>query len=444
MSVTVPAPGAASLRSKKKSLLASTVGNVLEWYEWSAYAVFAPFIAVVMFDQGDPLSALLSTLAVFAVGFLMRPLGGIVFGRIADRRGRKFVLVTTMLMMAAGSLVIGLMPTYAAIGAWASVVLLSARVLQGFAHGGESATAYSYVGEIAPPHRRGMWGSVAFIAIFGGSVLAYTLGGALTSALPESAVAEWGWRVPFLLGALLALVALYLRRDMDESDVFEADRAREGGDAPAPGSPPDPAAPAAPRMSRAGVVRAVLVMIAMVSGITAAHYTWTSYVSTYAITQQGMDPGTAYWMSVAAQVVALVSLPFWGLLSDRIGRRPMLVFFAVLMFALQYPLTRMITDEGWTLLVATSLALLVVSAPAAILSAILSESFPTRVRTQGIGFAYSLSVAVFGGTAPYLNQLFGNLGAEWVFGAYIMALCALTGLSCLFIRETRGMVLAGE
>lgn len=433
MSVTVPAPGAASLRSKKKSLLASTVGNVLEWYEWSAYAVFAPFIAVVMFDQGDPLSALLSTLAVFAVGFLMRPLGGIVFGRIADRRGRKFVLVTTMLMMAVGSLVIGLMPTYATIGAWASLVLLAARVLQGFAHGGESATAYSYVGEIAPPHRRGMWGSVAFIAIFGGSVIAYTLGGVLTSALPESAVGEWGWRVPFLLGALLALVALYLRRDMDESDVFEADRDRGGDTGPAP-----------ERMSRAGLVRAVLVMIAMVSGITAAHYTWTSYVSTYAITQQGMDPGTAYWMSVAAQVIALVSLPFWGLLSDRVGRRPMLLFFAVLMFALQYPLTRMITDQGWTLLVATSVALLVVSAPAAILSAILSESFPTRVRTQGIGFAYSLSVAVFGGTAPYLNQLFGNLGAGWVFGVYIMALCALTGLSCLFIRETRGMELTRE
>ena len=182
-------------------------------------------------------------------------------------------------------------------------------------------------------------------------------------------------------------------------------------------------------------------MIAMVSGIAAAHYTWTSYVSTYAITQQGMDSGTAYWMSVLAQVIALVSLPFWGALSDRIGRRPMLLFFAVPMVVLQYPLTRMITDQGWTLLVATSVALLVVSAPGSILSAVLSENFPTRVRTQGIGFAYSLSVAVFGGTAPYLNQLFSNLGFGWVFGAYIMLLCGLTGLSCLFIRETKGMEL---
>jgi MHS family alpha-ketoglutarate permease-like MFS transporter len=357
--------------------VASTVGNVLEWYEWSAYAVFTPFIAAVMFHQGDPFSALLSTLAVFAVGFLMRPLGGIVFGRIADRRGRKFVLVTTMLLMAAGSLV---------------------------------------------------------IAIFGGSVLAYGFGGVLTEVLTDSALAEWGWRVPFLLGALLALAALYLRRGMDESDVFEADQRQEKRAKEAKEKEADPE----PRTSRVQLTKAILLMIAMTSGITAAHYVWTSYVSTYAITQQGMDLGTAYWMLVIAQAIALVSLPFWGLFSDRVGRRPVLLIFAVLMFALQYPLTQMITDQWWTLLVATTTALLLVSAPAASLSAILSENFPTRVRTQGIGFAYSLSVAVFGGTAPYLNQLFINTGIGWVFGGYIMLLCCLTGLACLFIRETKG------
>lgn len=231
-----------TLASRKKSLLASSVGNVLEWYEWSAYAVFAPFIAAAMFSNSDPVSALLSTLAVFAVGFLMRPLGGIIFGRIADKRGRKFVLVTTMLMMATGSLIIGVMPTYSTIGAWASLILLAARVMQGFAHGGESATAYSYVGEIAPPHRRGMWGSVAFIAIFGGSVLAYTVGGVVTSSLSDTAVGQWGWRIPFLIGALLALFALYLRRSMEESDVFDA--AQNNDDQPS-----IPAAPSSGRSS---------------------------------------------------------------------------------------------------------------------------------------------------------------------------------------------------
>lgn len=414
---------APTLASKKKSLFASAVGNVLEWYEWSAYAVFAPFIAAVMFNNSDPISALLSTLAVFAVGFLMRPLGGIVFGRIADRRGRKFVLVTTMLMMATGSLVIGIMPTYESIGAWASLILLAARIMQGFAHGGESATAYSYVGEIAPPHRRGMWGSVAFIAIFGGSVLAYSIGGAVTSSLSENAVAEWGWRIPFLIGACLALVALYLRRSMDESDVFDAHQEQDEQ----------------PRIPRKTVVRAILLMIGMTSGITAAHYTWTSYVSTYAITQQGMDPDVAYWMSVIAQSIALVSLPFWGMLSDRIGRRPMLFAFAALMLVLQLPLTMMISSAGWTLLVATTVALLVVSVPASVLSATLSESFPTRLRTQAIGFAYSFSVAVFGGTAPYLNQLLIGRGIGWAFSVYIMVLCVLTGIACVFMKETKGI-----
>lgn len=417
-----PASPRTDMKSKRKSLFASGIGNVLEWYEWSAYAVFAPFIAAVMFNPDNQVSALLSTFAVFAVGFLMRPLGGIVFGRIADKKGRKFVLVTTMMLMATGSLIIGVMPTYESVGVFASAILLLARVLQGFAHGGESATAYSYVGEIAPPNRRGMWGSVTFIAIFGGSVLAYTLGGAITSTLSETAVGEWGWRIPFLLGAVLALVALYIRRNMEESDVFHEE---DTAIAPEP-------------VDKKVLARAILLMIGMTSGITAAHYTWSSYISTFAITEKGMDPDTAYWALVVAQVIAIVSLPLFGRLSDSIGRRPMLAFFAIAMAALQFPLTAMITDAGWTLLLATTIALLIISVPACVLSATLSEAFPTRVRTAGIGFAYSFSVAVFGGTAPYLNQLFTNHDVGWIFHVYVILLSLATGVACLIMKETRG------
>ncbi|MCB5293180.1 MFS transporter [Arthrobacter sp. SO3] len=410
-------------RSKRRSMFASTIGNVLEWYEWSAYAVFAPFIAAAMFDSKDPVSALLSTLAVFAVGFLMRPLGGIVFGRIADRRGRKFVLITTMLIMAGGSLLIGLMPTYDQVGIWASVLLLLARVAQGFAHGGESATANTYIAEIAPPAKRGQWGSIVFVAIFGGSVLAYVVGGGVTSVLGAAGVAQWGWRIPFLLGAVLALAALYLRRSMEESEVFEAKAA---------------AAEVAP-IPRKAIIRAVLLMIAMTSGITAAHYTWTSYASTFAITQRGMDPQTAYWASVIAQSLALISLPFWGRLSDRIGRRPLLIGFSVAMVASQFPLMGMITSEGWTLAVAASLALCIVAIPGALLAAVLSENFPTKIRTQGIGFAYSLSVAVFGGTAPYLNALFNSWSLGWLSSVYIIVLCLATALAVFKLPETKGI-----
>jgi MHS family alpha-ketoglutarate permease-like MFS transporter len=404
-------------------MFASTIGNVLEWYEWSAYAVFAPFIAAAMFDSKDSVSALLSTLAVFAVGFLMRPLGGIVFGRIADRRGRKFVLITTMLIMAGGSLLIGLMPTYGQVGIWASVLLLLARVAQGFAHGGESATANTYIAEIAPPAKRGQWGSIVFVAIFGGSVLAYVVGGGVTSVLGAAGVAQWGWRIPFLLGAVLALAALYLRRGMEESEVFEA-KAAVADVAPIP---------------RTTIIRAVLLMIAMTSGITAAHYTWTSYASTFAITQRGMDPQTAYWASVIAQSIALITLPFWGRLSDRIGRRPLLIGFSVAMVATQFPLMGMITSDGWTLAVAATLALCIVAIPGALLAAVLSENFPTKIRTQGIGFAYSLSVAIFGGTAPYLNALFNSWSLGWLSSIYIIVLCLATALAVFKLPETKGL-----
>lgn len=412
------------LRLKRRSVVASTIGNILEWYEWSAYAVFTPFIAAAMFNSEDPVSSVLATLGVFAVGFLMRPLGGIVFGKIADVKGRKFVLIVTMLIMAGGSFLIAVLPTYGQIGVFASLILLLIRVAQGFAHGGESATANSYIAEIAPAHKRGFWGSIVFVAIFGGSVVAYTIGGVITNVFSEAAVSDWAWRIPFALGGLLALVALWMRRGMVESDVFEADEAEETV-APAP-------------LDRGRVARAIVLVVLMTSGITAAHYTWTSYASTLAITERGMDAQTAYWATVGAQIIALVSLPFWGFLSDRIGRRPVLIGFGVLMAILQYPLMGMITDTGWTLFVASTLALLVVSMAGALLSAVLSEAFPTKVRTQGIGFAYSVSVAVFGGTAPYLNGLFNSLDLSWLSSGWVVLLCLATIVAVVKLPETKG------
>ncbi|AMT92839.1 MFS transporter [Brevibacterium linens] len=412
------------LQLKRRSVIASTIGNVLEWYEWSAYAVFTPFIAAAMFNSEDPVSSVLATLGVFAVGFLMRPLGGIVFGKIADVKGRKFVLIFTMLIMAGGSFLIAVLPSYGQIGIFASLILLVIRVAQGFAHGGESATANSYIAEIAPAHKRGFWGSIVFVAIFGGSVVAYTIGGIITNVFDEAAVSDWAWRIPFVLGGLLALVALWMRRGMIESDVFEADEAEEAVD-------PTP-------VDRGRVTRAIILVVLMTSGITAAHYTWTSYASTLAITERGMDAQTAYWATVGAQIIALISLPFWGAISDKIGRRPVLIGFGILMAILQYPLTAMITDTGWTLFVASAVALLVVSMSGALLSAVLSEAFPTKVRTQGIGFAYSVSVAVFGGTAPYLNGLFNSLDLSWLSSGWVILLCLATIVAVVKLPETKG------
>lgn len=428
-----------NLKEQKKSLIASTVGQLLEWYEWGAYAVFAPFIAAALFNPDDEVAGLLATFGVFAVGFLMRPLGGIVFGAIADRKGRKFVLITTMLSMATASVAIGLLPGYQQIGIWSAILLLLARMVQGFAHGGESATANTYVAEIAPNNRRGQWGSLVYAAIFGGTVIAYTLGGSITAVLSKAEVGAWGWRIPFLLGAVLALVALWLRRGMQESDVFTEDVVLEETHGHHAASAVEADSVVATR--KTSQLRNIFLIIGMVAGVTSAHYTWTSYVSTYAITQEGMSTQGAYWSTVFAQLIGLIALPFWGRLSDRIGRKPMLYGFAIAMIIGQFALKALIGSEPWTLFVTSAIALLIVGMSGAILAAIMSEVFPTASRTRNIGLAYSISVAVFGGFAPYLNQLFVSINAAYLADVYIIVMCIITLISTRLLPETRGIAL---
>ncbi len=435
-------------RRQRKSFAASIVGQLLEWYEWSAYAVFAPFIAVALFNPDDAVSGLLATFGVFAIGFLFRPLGGIVFGRIADRRGRRFVLVTTMLMMAGASVGIGLLPTFETIGIAASLLLLLARIVQGFAHGGESATANSYIAEIAPARSRGLWGSAVFMTIFGGAFLAFVLGGVITGALTEPQVQAWGWRIPFLLGAVLAVVALWLRVGMVESQVFqegadgedtaaeavarEADRVATRDGLGADSFSAETLKPLSPTLS-------IVLIFFLVSGVAASNYTWTSYVSTYAQTQEGMSPSGAYWALVAALVVGLASLPFWGAVSDRWGRKPVLYVFTVGTIATVFPLMGFIDDRPWTLFAATSIALFLLSAGAALLASVMAETFPTSSRTAKIGFAYSLATAVFGGTTPYVNELAVSQGVPWASNLFIAFAAALALWAAWRLPERRGI-----
>ncbi|MFJ4878333.1 MFS transporter [Streptomyces sp. NPDC088745] len=421
-------------RAVRRSLVASVVGNALEWYDWNVYAVFATFLASALFDKSDPLSALLSTFAVFAVGFVTRPLGGVLFGALADRIGRRAVLVATMLLTAASSLVVGLTPGYDSIGVWSSVLLLLARLAQGLGHGGESAAAFAYVSELAPPARRGLWSSSVFTGVSAGTLLATGLGAVLTAVLPTEALASWGWRVPFMVGGLLGVFALHLRRTAVESDVFEEQQSADGGGT---------AAAERAAWPRRRLIGAGLRIVIITASIGVMYYSWIVFGAGNAVSRHGMPANEAFTAGFAAQFIGLLSLPLWGRLSDRYGRRPLALGYALGCAVFAFPITLMVGAEPETLFASELSAVLLWAMMAAIYPALVSEMLPTNFRSKGIGIATSLANTVFGGSAPYLGQLLENAGLSWIFTLYATVLCLLSAVAALTMRETRGIDLAG-
>ncbi|MGC7152231.1 MFS transporter [Paenarthrobacter ureafaciens] len=413
------------LRLQRKSLLATGVGNLLEWFDWTIYTVASVYIAGSLFNSGNPMSALLSTLAVFAVGFLMRPIGGLVFGPLADKLGRRKVLLTTMFLMAGASLGIALIPSYAAIGSWASLLLLLARLVQGFAHGGESTTSYAYTAEIAPPKRRGLWSSTVFIAVGSGSLLATLFMAVLTGLISKPEMMAWGWRIPFAAGALLAVAALWLRRGMMESEHVSA---VASGSAVAP-------------WTRKQVVSAGVKLFLYEAGSTLTYYTWVTSAAIYAIGVRGMDPGQAFFMSVIAQIVYIVFLPISGWISDHWGRKTTTLISLVGIAATVFPLWGMMSSEPWTLLVAQTVGLLLVAFITGSKPAAISEQIPTRYRTRIFGISISLGVAVCGGTASYLSTWLYSVGNGWVFNIYVIVVAAVSSVVVLKWKNNTGVPL---
>lgn len=417
-------------------MIATGVGNVLEWFDWAVYGVFSTYIAQALFSQENPVSALLGTLAVFAVGFVMRPLGGLVFGRIADKRGRKWVLLVTMLLMAGGSLLIAIIPSYETIGGAASFLLLAARLLQGFAHGGESTASNVYLPEIAPKHQRALYGSTIGFSMGLGTMLAVLFGSLLANAFDSEFMSTWGWRIPFLFGALLAVVVLWLRRNMMESDVHEDHvQAVENAETGAP-------VEVVEWQRRRIFTKAVEVFFYM-AGTTLPYYIWSSFAATYAISQKGMGPAGAFTASLGAMAVNLALVPVMGLLADRIGRRIPVIVYALATAALTVPVFAMIDDNPWTLFIAQALMMGLSAAIGGTQPAMLAEQVPTRYRTLIMGTAMPLAVALFGGTAPYLNTWLASIDMFWLFDAYIIAMALGTAVVAAFRwKETRGIELA--
>ncbi|MSS44703.1 MFS transporter [Cutibacterium sp. WCA-380-WT-3A] len=416
-------------QSVVKTLAGTGIGNALEWYDWNVYASFAVFISTQFFDSSDKTSAFLSTMAIFAVGFVARPVGGAFFGWLADKIGRKHSLAFAVIFASVGSLIIALSPTYNQIGAWASVLLVIARLIQGLAHGGELPAAQTYLSEMAPDNRRGLWASAIYITGTAGMILGLLLGVILRDILSDHALETWGWRIPFALGAVLGLIALWIRSSMHETEVFDQDE----------------------EITEHHLWRGVLQnwrtgikVIGMTCGLTVAYYIWS--VSTAAVAEKnlGYSTNAAFGASLIGNIVFCLSLPLWGIFSDKFGRKTNMLVALIGVAVLYVPLNEFVRggNEMWRLVVAISVMLILLGAYLGIAPAAYAELFPTKVRATGFGIPYAIAIALFGGTAPYIMSAWAETPNRFVI--YVIILLVISALTVLTLPETKGKDLHHE
>ncbi|MDX3237444.1 MFS transporter [Streptomyces sp. ME03-5709C] len=427
-----PAPLAAGERGKRRlALVGGSLGNLVEWYDWFVYAGFALYFADSFFPGGDPTTRLMNTAGIFAVGFLMRPVGGWVLGRAADRHGRKSALTLTVTMMSVAALLIAIAPTYGQAGYAGALVLLFARLLQGMSIGGEYAASATYLTEASARTRRGLGSSFQYVSMTAGQLLGLAVLITLQHVLTTDQLHDWGWRVPFLLGAVFAVVVFWIRRGLEETDAF----AEEAGT-------PD-SARGSLRLLWAHRRQALLVM-ALTSGGTVAYYTYTTYLTKYLVGSAGMAGNTATLVSFTALSVFALLQPLAGALSDRIGRRPLLITFAVGCTLGTYPVMTALgsATSYWPALGLSLGALVVVTGYTSINAAVKAELFPTRVRALGVALPYAIANALFGGTAEYVALWFKEAGHETAFFWYVSA-CALVSLvTYVLMPDTRNAALS--
>ncbi|MGP3690056.1 MFS transporter [Streptomyces sp. IBSNAI002] len=430
-----PPPPGDERRRRRLALIGGSLGNLVEWYDWFVYASFAIYFADSFFPGGNPTTQLMNTAGIFAVGFLMRPVGGWILGRAADRHGRKSALTLTVTMMSVAALLIAVAPTYGQAGYFGALVLLLARLLQGMSIGGEYAASATYLTEASARDRRGLGSSFQYVSMTCGQLLGLGILITLQHTLTTAQLESWGWRIPFLLGALFAVVVFWLRRRLQETDAFKEEA--DGEDAA------DDSARGTLKVLWQHRRQAGLVM-ALTLGGTVAYYTYTTYLTKYLVGSAGMAKTTATLVSFTALALFAVLQPFAGMLSDRIGRRPLLITFAVGCTVGTYPIMTALGSASsyWSALGLSLLALVIVTGYTSINAAVKAELFPTRVRALGVALPYAIANALFGGTAEYVALWFKSSGHEKMFFWYVSA-CALVSLvTYVLMPDTRNAALS--
>ena len=415
------APKTASQRIK--SIFSGSVGNLVEWYDWYVYAAFSLYFAKAFFPKGDQTAQLLNVAAIFAVGFLMRPIGGWLMGLYADKAGRKSALMVSVIMMCAGSLIIALTPSYTTIGVAAPIMLVLARLLQGLSVGGEYGTSATYLSEMATKESRGFYSSFQYVTLISGQLLALATLIVLQQTLTIEQLESWGWRIPFLIGAACAVTALYLRRGMEETSSFKkAEKPKESL-----------------MRTLARHPKEFLTVVGLTMGGTLAFYTYTTYMQKYLVNSVGMSKTDATSISAATLFLFMLLQPVVGALSDRVGRRPVLIAFGVLGTLFTYPILTALgsVTTWWGAFGLIMVALVIVSFYTSINAVVKAELFPTEIRALGVGLPYALTVSIFGGTAEYLALWFKSIGMESGYYWYVTGCIACSLLVYVFMKDTR-------
>ena len=414
---------AADRRRRITAIIGASSGNLVEWYDFYAYAFTSIYFAAAFFPSGDRTSQLLATAGIFAAGFFMRPLGGWVFGWLADRHGRRTSMIISVLMMCAGSLFVAVMPTFATIGTWAPALLLVARLVQGLSVGGEYGTAATYMSEVASRGNRGFYSSFQYVTLIGGQLLALLVLVILQALLTTEDLKAWGWRIPFLVGALAAVIAMYLRRSLAETASESAMQSKEAG-------------------SVAALLkhkRAVLIVFAFTMGGSLNFYTYTTYMQKYLVNTAQMDAKVVSLIMTVVLIVYMLMQPGFGALSDRIGRKNSMIAFTGLGTLAAAPLLFALSEVASpaTAFLLVLAGLVIASFYTSIGGVVKAELFPTEVRALGVGLTYAVANAAFGGTAEYVALWLKSAGREPWFAWYVASMVAIGLAASLWMPDTR-------